>query len=75
MQRIVKHHYKELNLIKRYEEAANEEISDLESTYSNQDDNNENEIIDAAERAVIGERNKRLKYIGKMIGNICCVKK
>ena len=47
MQRIVKHHYKELNLIKRYEEAANEEISDLESTYSNQDDNNENEIIDA----------------------------
>lgn len=65
LQRIVKHHYKELNLIKRYEEAANEEISDLESTYSNQDDNNENEIIDAAERAVIGERNKRLKYIGK----------
>lgn len=65
LQEIVKHHYKELNLIKRYEEAANEEISDLESTYSNQDDNNKNEIINAAKRAVIGEKNKRLKYIGK----------
>lgn len=65
LQKIVKHHYKELDLIKRYEEAANEEISDLESTYSNQDDNNENEIKNAAQRAVIGERNKRLKYIGK----------
>lgn len=65
LQKIVKHHYKELDLIKRYEEAANEEISDLESTYSNQDDNDENGIKNAAKRAVIGERNKRLRYIGK----------
>ena len=37
----------------------------LESTYSNQDDNDENGIKNAAQRAVIGERNKRLRYIGK----------
>lgn len=65
LQKIVKHHYSELDLLKRYEEAANEEISNLESTYSNQDDNDENEIKNAAQRAVIGERNKRLRYIGK----------
>lgn len=65
LKKIVEHHYKELDLLNRYEEAANEEISNLESTYSNQDDNDENEIKNAARRTVIGERNKRLRYVGK----------
>ena len=68
LRQIVAHHYDELNLIERYEDAAIDEISSLESIYSNYMDENkeadENEVKKAAQITVSGTENMRLKQIG-----------
>ncbi len=62
---IVEKHYIKLGLIKKYEEEAGEEVSNLFDILMNQDDNNKEEIKNAISRIVIGTKNKQLKQAGK----------
>ena len=65
LREIVERHYEELNLLERYAEAANDELSQLYSIYSNQDDYNEKEIKNAALRTVVGVKNGQLEKAGR----------
>lgn len=64
LKRVIEKHYKELDLLNRYADAANEEVSELFTVLSNQDDNDEDEIRNAASRIVIGKKNGQLKTAG-----------
>ena len=67
LRQIIVHHYTALDLIKRYEDAASDEISNLESIYYNcKDENNDkDDVKKAAQITVLGIKNMRLKQIGK----------
>lgn len=65
VRQIVENHYRELNLLERYGDAAGDEISNLSLIVSNQEDENEAEIKNAVERTVIGGKNGQLKRAGK----------
>lgn len=65
LREIVEKHYTRLGLIKKYNEAAATEVAYLFDILSEQDDNNKEEIKNAASRIVIGTKNKQLRQAGR----------
>lgn len=65
LREIIEKHYLRLELIRKYNEAAAAEVSNLFDILSNQDDNNKEEIKNAASRIVIGTKNKQLRQAGR----------
>lgn len=65
LRKIMERHYEKLELLKKYSEAADEEVSDLFAILSHQDDNNKEEIKNAAFRVVIGKKNAQLSQAGR----------
>lgn len=65
LRKIIEQHYKELDLLKRYAEAAGNELSHIEDIYLHQEDYDKEKVRDSVNRTVIGERNAQLKKAGQ----------